>query len=224
MTHPLPADTPALDAIRTNALGLLEDAKLLFENGRYPRAAALAVLCVEEVGKFFLVKHGHDNWKDGCTRHRGKQNVAASFFLAEVLLAAVLDNAHLLSPQALDDDWEETEAAKTLIDNMAQAARDKMGSHQVLEKAKNRGLYVDLSSSGSVEHKPSDIGQEKAADCLALAGRAVCWCSPDPGLLEQELKDLGKKLQLRYLRERGQMWPELARALRRYGAGPVPKS
>ena len=43
-------------AIAKNARSLLSDAELLFEHGRYARAAALAVLAVEEVGKFYLRK------------------------------------------------------------------------------------------------------------------------------------------------------------------------
>jgi AbiV family abortive infection protein len=42
----------ALMSIAENARALLADAELLCEHGRYARAAALAVLAVEEVGKF----------------------------------------------------------------------------------------------------------------------------------------------------------------------------
>jgi hypothetical protein len=35
-----------------NSLRLFADAKLLYDNKRYPSAAALGVLCIEEFGKF----------------------------------------------------------------------------------------------------------------------------------------------------------------------------
>jgi AbiV family abortive infection protein len=46
----------ALLAIARNAIALLDDAEFLFQNGRYPRATALAVLAGEEAGKFWLMK------------------------------------------------------------------------------------------------------------------------------------------------------------------------
>jgi len=42
-------------AVRVNARGLVDDARLLLEAGRYPRAFALAELAAEEVGKLVLV-------------------------------------------------------------------------------------------------------------------------------------------------------------------------
>jgi len=46
----------ALKSVKRNALQLVSDAELLFDHGRYARAAALAVLAVEEVGKYYLLK------------------------------------------------------------------------------------------------------------------------------------------------------------------------
>jgi AbiV family abortive infection protein len=46
----------ALRSVERNARQLLLDAELLFDHGRYGRAAALAILSIEEVGKFYLLK------------------------------------------------------------------------------------------------------------------------------------------------------------------------
>jgi len=50
----------AADGIRLtsiNAKELLDDAKFLFDNERYPRAIALAILAIEEVGKIEKIKN-----------------------------------------------------------------------------------------------------------------------------------------------------------------------
>ena len=46
-----------INAAQTNALRLLDDAKLLMEAGRYPSAAALAILSIEERGKVIILKN-----------------------------------------------------------------------------------------------------------------------------------------------------------------------
>jgi AbiV family abortive infection protein len=43
-----------MDALLSNAESLADDARLLHENGRFPRAYALAALAGEELGKVYL--------------------------------------------------------------------------------------------------------------------------------------------------------------------------
>lgn len=43
-----------MSALLTNAAALIDDASLLYENTRYPRAYALAALAGEELGKVYL--------------------------------------------------------------------------------------------------------------------------------------------------------------------------
>lgn len=45
-----------MNSVRANARGLYEDAALLFANGRYPRAFALATLAIEEAGKQSILR------------------------------------------------------------------------------------------------------------------------------------------------------------------------
>jgi AbiV family abortive infection protein len=45
-----------MNAVRANARALYEDAALLYENGRYPRAFALAALAIEEAGKQSILR------------------------------------------------------------------------------------------------------------------------------------------------------------------------
>ena len=64
-----------INAATENARALAEDAALLYDNGRYPRAASLAILSVEESGKvailrsLALAKSG-GNLKDAWRRYR----------------------------------------------------------------------------------------------------------------------------------------------------------
>jgi AbiV family abortive infection protein len=46
-----------INAASSNAARLVEDAELLLERGRYPSAAALAVLAIEEAGKVSILRH-----------------------------------------------------------------------------------------------------------------------------------------------------------------------
>ncbi len=53
----------------SNAKDLLEDARLLFEHGRYSRATALAIIAIEEIAKWFVVQDefirtGDRKWKE----------------------------------------------------------------------------------------------------------------------------------------------------------------
>ncbi len=44
----------ALFPIAKNAMRLFQDAELLFANGRYPTAVAVAISSIEEAGKFVI--------------------------------------------------------------------------------------------------------------------------------------------------------------------------
>lgn len=73
----------ALIAIAKNAVALSSDAKVLFEHGSFPRAAALAVLAGEEAGKFWLVKWKPSDWEMKVSRHPHKLAVGAAFHQSE---------------------------------------------------------------------------------------------------------------------------------------------
>ena len=50
-----------MTAAAANARRLLSDAVLLLEAERWPTAAALAILAIEEAGKQAILRHCHDN-------------------------------------------------------------------------------------------------------------------------------------------------------------------
>ncbi len=73
---------------------LYEDAKLLFDAGRFPSSLSLSVLSLEETGKFYMLKH---NLEEGTaikniktTLHVQKQ-IEASWFCVETMLLHFFD-------------------------------------------------------------------------------------------------------------------------------------
>ncbi len=83
----------ALEAVAENAKRLLADAELLRKANRHPSAVALAVLAVEEAGKYFLLKWAFEDAElpdRGRVRsHPEKQITLGTFYLAEAVVDAV---------------------------------------------------------------------------------------------------------------------------------------
>lgn len=127
-----------------NAASLVADAELLLADRRWPRAFALGVLAVEEIGKMILTGgaattealEAKEFWSD--FRHHATKLGSARALLA-VLAADV-------SP-----------ATFTAID---QAMREAADGHQ----RKMRGLYVDLADDGTIQ-RPDDVTE---AECRSV--------------------------------------------------------
>jgi len=89
--------TAGLTAIARNARRLLSDAELLLGGGRFPTAAALAILALEEAGKFFIIRWSDetDSAQPSPKRpaqaqwHQAKQQVVGTFDLAEAAVSTV---------------------------------------------------------------------------------------------------------------------------------------
>jgi AbiV family abortive infection protein len=143
-----------LNAARRNAARFLEDAKLLFAHGRYPSAAALAILAIEEAGKVPILRmlpfaktvaEAEEVWRD-YRNHRAKNG-------AWVVL-----------------DWARGKSGTPLnFDKMT----DKDAKHtEVLEAVKQISLYTDClgnrqwtEPNTSVDHTLAE-GLVHAADIL----------------------------------------------------------
>src|SRR5262245_24201110 len=126
----------ALLAIAQNAVALLDDAEFLFEHGRYPRAAALAVLAAEEAGKFWLCDMKPEGWQKMVHKHPGKIRVGASFHEAEktagTVLRSTVDMAETFAGASSQPEYEQwNERAKAFL------------------PLKEAGLYVDLDDDGN---------------------------------------------------------------------------
>lgn len=139
-------------AMSKNSQQLLEDATLFFDNGRYGRAAALAILCVEENFKkltlfiYPMVRESpelcKEFWRNVYTNHKFKSSAPATvpFVLGET------------------DENQRTEQTKVLGD--------------WANGLKQRGLYADCyeGDRGPVWSIPSrDVTEEDARAALELA-------------------------------------------------------
>jgi AbiV family abortive infection protein len=114
-----------INAARRNAMRLMEDAQLLLSHKRYPTAAALAILAIEEAGKVAILRtlpfaktesEAEEIWRD-YRNHRAKNGAWV-----------VLDWARSKNHVALD----------------FSRVSDKEGKHtEVLEAIKQIALYTD---------------------------------------------------------------------------------
>jgi hypothetical protein len=132
-----------LMAIAQNARALLADAELLCEHGRYARAAALAVLAVEEVGKFYLLKWNRAEAQQAMRYHPPKQRVVADVVVMEAAFDAYERTLH-----SMGLDWtpieDVTPAGQKWIDNQG-------GWDKVCERLK--------SDTPILENECGQIGQ-----------------------------------------------------------------
>ena len=94
----------AADACMNNANTLLDDARLLLNNERHARAAALAVLAMEECGKAFHLifcitrREWNSEIYKGISQHNTKQTyVEGILYLVEALLDRPTEIAALMS-------------------------------------------------------------------------------------------------------------------------------
>src|SRR4051794_26442753 len=82
--------------VASNARRLLRDAELIFKAGSHQTALSLAILAIEEVGKYFQIRWGEGDTQRfgeiparGPKAHRSKQWTVGSFYAAEASIAAV---------------------------------------------------------------------------------------------------------------------------------------
>lgn len=173
------AETEALEKLveqdpsLANGFRLLTDASLLFDFGRYSSVVALAVLSMEEVGKYLIAQWSNSDASfryDKHKRHKMKQGAVAALFLCDSARrearARGIDFAKLNSPEAF------AELAKAI---MAGLEKEKAFAGAVLsnviEAVKWSGLYYDkdIASKGI---EPSKITAENATELMQQCTRA----------------------------------------------------
>jgi hypothetical protein len=174
---------------------------------RYARAAALAVLAVEEVGKFKLLKGDKTEAQQAMRYHPPKQRAVASFITAEAAFDGYERTLHSMGLDwiAIHDvpivlgivgvtpagqKWidsqggskvpERLKSDTSILENMAEAFRTVAQSRLVretlagtLSRWKERGFYVDVSSTQELLSDPKEVTKEQAEECLAYAQIAV---------------------------------------------------
>ena len=169
-----------------NAERLLADAELLFGAERYPSAAALAVLALEEAGKALMLRLDRDD--DDHRRHVHKQRSAAAGVLAADAYE-VLVNTGAIDPGPPERVRTPEEAECTnpaILGRVRELLVEGLGKSMVyadpirdwlqgasLNSLKQRGFYVDVDADGSVLGLPTSIGADDATNLLSFARRAV---------------------------------------------------
>ena len=136
-----------MNAARRNARRLSDDARSLLDIDRYPSAAALAILSIEESGKVSILRglalasdeaHRRQLWRE--FKHHGSKNVA------------------WIIPQLVN------QGARTL--ESLRLAADRSAEHtEFLEEVKQKSLYADFDSNSSW-NEPQDLVDEALAGYL----------------------------------------------------------
>lgn len=186
--------------ILINAIRLLDDASVLRKARRYASATALAVLSLEETGKFLLL---HDHFKDRIIRptggksnssftHRQKQRAAASIVQGVMgfhEIFALSDLAgYRISFKSADDSGFSLPAIEDAISGLNEEVLDRFinnsdfGEHlkffvQLMkgrfDNLKQRCFYVDEHRSGDIVAGHEDIGRSTCDGAMRTANKAV---------------------------------------------------
>jgi AbiV family abortive infection protein len=190
----------ALKSVKRNALQLVSDAELLFDYGRYARAAALAVLAVEEAGKYYLLKWNRPKPERATRHHVSKQRTVATFSLAEAQYDAMERALNAMGLQLTSCDEPRTPAQQKWVDAQGgddkifealknnKAFMNKMASavyevaqqglvrealNGTLSKRKELGFYVDLSEAHEILADPNDVQKKDAQESISFAKSAI---------------------------------------------------
>jgi AbiV family abortive infection protein len=155
--------------VTRNVFRLVNDAKLLNEHERYSSAYALAVLALEELGKFLFIVWGLPAPKKN--RHVVKQRAVGALLISQWV------DKEFGRPETVDDDLIER-GAKALSES-SPGRLSEFIEMTVLDKAKQAALYSDEWSAAL---DPALVGEEARAllDIVAQAIGAI----PDREALE----------------------------------------
>jgi AbiV family abortive infection protein len=181
--------------VASNARRLLADAELLFEHGRHPTAASLAILAMEEVGKVFQILSASQTIKKlfdflrnkgHVSKHVMKQNFVTSMSMAEVILHAWQE---LLSQRGLLGDPETMRAGiQTLRKEEPEKwikfyvkdknfQKNRQASSGELDLFKQKGFYVDIKDR-KILSTPNDMTLNEAEQWIEYARQAVDMLPP----------------------------------------------
>ena len=161
------------DPILANAFRLVTDAELLFDNGRYSSALALAVLSMEEIGKYLLARWSSEDPSfryDKRKLHRMKQGAVAALFLTDSARrearAAGIDFRKLSSPESF------AQLATAILKGLEKAKPfAEAVVNNVIEAVKWSGLYYD-DERAERGIEPAKITKENAVELMQECTRA----------------------------------------------------
>lgn len=129
-----------LKTVAENAKRLLRDAELLTSHDRLPTALSLAILAIEECGKFYLLHWGENEGGTGRNKqqsHRHKQAILGSFYLADAACDAINDylNAKGLKLSKLDELSEDPgwkDIPREAIESFSRKVMEELSESEIL--------------------------------------------------------------------------------------------
>lgn len=143
----------AAKAAYTNSLELLDEAKILFQHSKFPRAYSLCILSMEEFSKSFLYKCfesgiiSREDLRRGCRNHGEKISHSVHLLLTGYIFWM---NRHHLTCSINEDKGEPDHRNHIFPSVLLEAIVQEMLSETVLgifggsEDLKLKALYVDV--------------------------------------------------------------------------------
>jgi AbiV family abortive infection protein len=160
------------EPILGNAFRLMNDANYLFEGGRYSSTVALAVLCMEEIGKHLLALWSKNSafTYDRKRLHHAKQLAIAALFISDRMRQEAfkrnVDFSDLGSPEKMK---VLVEAVRSAIDKESSLAGTVNSG--VIQIIKHSGIYYDEEYvQKGIE--PRRITGENATEMMQMCSRA----------------------------------------------------
>lgn len=169
------------DPMLSNAWRLATDAHVLIKNKRYASAMSLAVVSLEEIGKFLLSQWSTDTTfkYDKSNLHVSKQAAIAALFTTQEVRKkyqeAKVDFQNMSEVEtrklikAAQEGWKIGKPFENLVAN------------KVYEYVKWSGLYYDIDKAArGIE--PAKITEENAREIMSLTARAFKALSDDKNM------------------------------------------
>lgn len=158
-----------------NAESILADANILYENSRYPRAAALAILAEEEYSKSILLKicAQTKTWNSFfyniIKKHPEKQAYAESIhFLFSEIRKIEESNRYRVIPWPI---FSSISPGSRLLDDFQTKLKKQTIEKKKRDLYKQSMLYISLGKTGILVNSPNQIGQKEAAICFDYADK-----------------------------------------------------
>lgn len=171
-----------LEALARNAERLFNDAQILLEQGSHQTALALSVFAIEEVGKWHLrqlypgqPERAVSQFR-GPQAHRSKQAILGSLYYLQnevpVLVKEII-NQHRATSNAPIDSMilVGNIIAKIVDEEPSQIEKDAAAG--VIDRMKQKSLYVDVNRQGAVTSTPSEIAKAEAEEWIGHARFAI---------------------------------------------------
>lgn len=144
-----------MNVAKRNAVRLLNDAQLLFDEDRLPSACSVAILAIEEAGKVSILRElsiasGDAEFKDAWRRYRDHKAKNATWIVTELA----------------------KRGARTLRD-MAQVFDCNSDHPELLDTIKQLGFYTDCYNRGHWS-EPNVVVDKELAQSLIVIARIMC--------------------------------------------------